>query len=76
MGVTLGRQFEISPAQLLRSFYPVRTAAARVSSVIARVPSATALAEMPNAETTNLVATYLILLLLLASLWLLYSGMF
>jgi hypothetical protein len=31
---------------------------------------------MPNHETTNLIATYLILLLLLGSLWLLYSGMF
>ncbi|CAH2065831.1 unnamed protein product, partial [Iphiclides podalirius] len=32
--------------------------------------------EMPNHETTSLIATYLILVLLLASLWLLYSGMF
>ncbi|CAH0603536.1 unnamed protein product [Chrysodeixis includens] len=33
-------------------------------------------AAMPHHETTSLIATYLILVLLLASLWLLYSGMF
>ncbi|CAG9121733.1 unnamed protein product [Plutella xylostella] len=35
-----------------------------------------AAAVMPNHETTNLFFTYMILVLLLASLWLLYAGLF
>lgn len=75
-----GRAFRgpslLSPAQLPPSSCPVRTWRPLWFYVTFLVSSAKLLAKMPNAETTNLIATYLILLLLLGSLWLLYSGMF